>query len=306
MLNEKMLSDTVRPPIMQIFVGFCLLSALFLLAYDVTFAYKIPILVLLITLVGMPHGALDVMMIARLVRLSETKIDSTVGVNLSYWRRLCGYYLVYTGIAGLAFGFWLLFPSAALILFLVMAVSHFRYDWHGFGGGLMQISLSALVVTGPAVFHADAIAGYFQALFLSDQATSIIIVSLQSVALSAVLLALYAPKHSSSSRLLVLMLMSISVYCLDPLLFFIAYFCSLHSPLHTLSIKNEFDLSWPQLLNRVVPPMLITLLLMGLIYVLVPFQSVDAQWLRIIFIGLFALTVPHMFLTVYYQQTIRG
>lgn len=300
-----MLIDKTSPPIIQIFVGFLVLSAIFILAHDVSSAYKIPLLVIFIALVGMPHGALDVMMIARLVRLSETKKGSVLNINFSNRFRLCGFYLLYTSVAGFAFGFWLLFPSAALILFLLMAVLHFRHDWQGFGGGLMQMSLSALVVTGPACFHADAIAGYFRALFLSDEAISIIIISMQSVALSAVLLALYAPKHLSFSRLLTFTIVLLSAYSLDPLLFFIAYFCSLHSLLHTLSIKNEFDLSWEKLMYWVVPPMMFTLLLMGLAYVLVPFQSVDAQWLRIIFIGLFALTVPHMSLTLYFQRVIR-
>lgn len=305
MLNDKMLDNQDIPAMIKIFAGFCLLSALFFLGYDASLAYKIPLLVIFIALVGMPHGALDVMMIARLTQQGESKSGLAAGVNHSYWLRLCGYYLLYTGVAGLAFGFWLLFPSTALILFLVMAVSHFRHDWQGFGGRLMQMSLAALVVTGPACFHADAIAEYFQALFLSDQAISIIVVSMQSVALSAILLALYAPKKLSFSRLLVLAIVGISAFCLDPLLFFIAYFCSLHSLLHTLSIKEEFDLSWPQLMYRVVPPMLITLLLMGTVFVLVPFQTVDAQWLRVIFIGLFALTVPHMLLTWHFQNAIR-
>ena len=183
-----------------------------------------------------------------------------------------------------------------------MAVSHFSHDWQGFGGRLMQISLASLVVTAPACFHADAIAEYFQALFLSDQAISIIVVSMQSAALSAILLALYASKKFSFNRMFVLAVVGISAFCLDPLLFFIAYFCSLHSLLHTLSIKAEFDLSWQQLMYRVLPPMLITLLLMGTVFVLVPFQTVDVQWLRVIFIGLFAFTVPHILLTWYFRS----
>ena len=305
MINDKMVDNEEIPAIIKIFAGFCLVSAIFLLAYDASLAYKIPLLVMFIALVGMPHGALDVMMISRLTQQSESNSASVVGVNYSYWLRLCGYYLLYAGVAGLAFGFWLLLPSMALILFLVMAVSHFSHDWQGFGGRLMQICLASLVVTAPACFHADAIAEYFQALFLSDQAISIIVISMQSIALSAILLALYASKKLSFSRILVLAVVGTSAFYLDPLLFFIAYFCSLHSLLHTLLIKDEFDLSWPQLMYRVLPPMLITLLLMGIVFVLVPFQTVDVQWLRVIFIGLFALTVPHLLLTWYFQSANR-
>lgn len=299
-----MLSNQTTPPIIKIFAGFCLLSVLFALAYDASLTYKILILVILMALVGMPHGALDVMMIARLAKINESRGPSELGVSRFYWLRLLRYYSLYIGIAALAFGFWLLLPSTALIVFLLMAVLHFRHDWQGFGGGLMQMSLAALVVTAPACFHAEAIAGYFHALFLSDQAISIIIVSMQSVAISAILVGLYASKILSLSRFLTMTGVGISAYCLDPLLFFIAYFCSLHSLLHTLSIKDEFDLSWLKLLYRVVPPMLLTLLLMGVVYVSVPFQSVDTQWLRIIFIGLFALTVPHMLLTLYFQRAM--
>lgn len=305
MINDKLLNKEEIPAIIKVFAGFCLVSAIFLLGYDASLAYKIPLFVIFIALVGMPHGALDVMMISCLIQQRESNSSSVVGVNYSYWFRLCGYYLLYTAVAGLAFGFWLLFPSTALILFLIMAVSHFSHDWQGFGGRLMQISLASLVVTAPACFHADAIAKYFQALFLTDQAISIIVISMQSAALSAILLALYASKKISFSRILVLAVVGISAFFLDPLLFFVAYFCSLHSLLHTLSIKDKFDMSWQQLMYRVLPPMLITLLLMGIVFVLVPFQTVDVQWLRVIFIGLFALTVPHMLLTWYFQRANR-
>ncbi|MAV76041.1 MAG: hypothetical protein CBD32_03140 [Actinobacteria bacterium TMED172] len=302
MLNDKVLDNQAIPVMIKIFAGFCLLSAIFFLEHDASLANKIPLLVIFIALVGMPHGALDVMMIARLTQQSESMSGLLAGFNHSYWLRLFGCYLLYACVAGVAFSFWLVFPSTALILFLVMAVSHFRHDWQGFGGRLMQMSLAALVVTCPACFHADAIAEYFQALFLPDQAIPIIVVSMQSIAVSAILVALYAPKELSFSRLLVIAVVGISAFCLDPLLFFIAYFCSLHSLLHTLSIKDEFDLSWPQLMCRIVPPMLITLLLMGIVFELVPFQTVDTQWLRVIFIGLFALTIPHMLLTWHFQS----
>ena len=65
----------------------------------------------------MPHGALDVMMISRLIQQRESNSPSALGVNYSYWFRLCGYCLLYTAVAGLAFGFWLLFPSTALVFF---------------------------------------------------------------------------------------------------------------------------------------------------------------------------------------------
>ena len=186
-----------------------------------------------------------------------------------------------------------------------MAVSHFSHDWQGFGGRLMQNKFSVLSGDCSRVFSCRRYSGILQALFLTDQAISIIVVSMQSAALSAILLALYASKKSSFSRILVLAVVGISAFCLDPLLFFIAYFCSLHSLLHTLSIKDKFDMSWQQLMYRVLPPMLITLLLMGIVFVLVPFQTVDVQWLRVIFIGLFALTVPHMLLTWHFQRANR-
>jgi Brp/Blh family beta-carotene 15,15'-monooxygenase len=86
---------------------------------------------------------------------------------------------------------------------------------------------------------------------------------------------------------------------LQPLVFFSCYFALLHSPRHLLDTAQGLGMtSLKRIYLATLPVLLATLLLAGLAYWLLPHIGMAARVVRIVFIGLAALTVPHMLLDV--------
>ena len=93
-----------------------------------------------------------------------------------------------------------------------------------------------------------------------------------------------------------LIAITLLAWVLPPLIFFTIYFCGLHSPRHALEVVRHYGI---EPLEAVLVSALFTL--MAVIFASVFFISgesgaVDDKSIRIIFVGLAALTVPHMIL----------
>ena len=90
----------------------------------------------LISLVGLPHGALDPLVATRYGLIRDLRSTA--------W-----FLAIYTSIVGLVIGFWLLLPIVALLLFLLISAIHFGRDWKykisfgGFGYGAFVMGLPA-------------------------------------------------------------------------------------------------------------------------------------------------------------------
>jgi Brp/Blh family beta-carotene 15,15'-monooxygenase len=85
-------------------------------------------------------------------------------------------------------------------------------------------------------------------------------------------------------------------WALPPISFFVVYFCGLHSPRHFLEV-----IGWLQMRANVVSAValgitLATLSSCAAAFMMLPSVSPDVRLVQIVFIGLAALTVPHMIL----------
>jgi Brp/Blh family beta-carotene 15,15'-monooxygenase len=93
------------------------------------------------------------------------------------------------------------------------------------------------------------------------------------------------------------LLLALGAAVLHPLAYFIAYWCFLHSPRHLEIAARDLNLQgWRARLRAVAPTTLATY---ALALAAVPFligMPGDAILMQVIFIGLAALTVPHMIL----------
>jgi Brp/Blh family beta-carotene 15,15'-monooxygenase len=99
------------------------------------------------------------------------------------------------------------------------------------------------------------------------------------------------------SDALELLSIAVGALLLEPLVFFTCYFALLHSPRHLLETAQGLGMtSLKRIYLATRPVVLATLLLAGFAYSLLPHIGMDARILRIVFIGLAALTVPHMLL----------
>ena len=93
-----------------------------------------------------------------------------------------------------------------------------------------------------------------------------------------------------------LLILILAGVVLPPLVYFIVYFCALHSPMHVGHSLGEIgDADRRPAVVWAIGLTIVTLMLAAVGYaVLMPFVSADAGLLQVVFVGLAALTVPHL------------
>jgi Brp/Blh family beta-carotene 15,15'-monooxygenase len=248
------------------------------------------ILALLVAVVGLPHGALDPL-VARKAGLWH---------NPSGLARFIGAYLFLAAIAGLL---WVWAPKFSLAAFLAYSSWHFAGDWRDWLSRGWRLCAGSTVICAPSLFYPDHVAGYFSAL-TGEDATTLVRV-LQSLAIPALAGTIYSVARSFRTRPTVaaeLAILAASALALPPLVFFLLYFCGLHSPRHLIATAQGMDST-----TAIATATGLTLLTVGLgalFFVLLPSAQFDQRLLQITFIGLAVLTVPHMILIEHYATRI--
>ncbi len=249
---------------------------------------QVAALAVLVVLTGLPHGGLD----------------PFVAKQRGLWSSLRGLSLfgtVYVAIAAAVVGVWLLAPTISLSLFLMASAWHFGGDWCE-EPGCRRWAIGSLIIGLPALFHAHevehiygVIAGVHasqivlpQALIAVVAAGTLIVTSVRST----------AALDASRTRWLDLIILVGLAAALPPIIYFMVYFCALHSPLHLSKTLQNYDrierrhaISFSAMFTS------LTLLVALGVYLLLP-QNITLQdaTLQMVFIGLGALTVPHLLL----------
>jgi Brp/Blh family beta-carotene 15,15'-monooxygenase len=235
---------------------------------------------------GVPHGALDPM-IARTLWGTDRRLA------------MPGFLAVYTLLAVLCAAGWIAAPSVALSIFLAISALHFGSDWNRRGSFLSRAAYGGCVVTVPALHHGDAVRQIYLALGATD-ASGIVRVSqvIACVVAAVAVLSLLPEMKRRWQDLLELAVILIAGMALTPLVFFACYFCLLHSPRHLAETARDVGLRGVGSIAKAAAPTVVaTLLLAAVLWYFLPAAKLSNRVLEIIFIGLAALTVPHMLLS---------
>ena len=252
------------------------------------------ILVLLVAgvvILGLPHGALDPLVATHLWgrRKSFTMIR---------------FLFLYTGVAALCATVWMIAPNAALVGFLLISSYHFGSDWEGRCTILGRSAFGISIVTISTLRRADKVEEIYTQLGASV-AHQIVVVS-QILAVVAILAALIAASSQSKfriSNLLELSTVVIGGLALPPLLFFTCYFCLLHSPRHLTQTARALGLKGVRDTARAAIPTVLTTLVLAIgLWIVLPSSMYSQKVIQLVFIGLAALTAPHMLLTEFSMQ----
>jgi Brp/Blh family beta-carotene 15,15'-monooxygenase len=242
------------------------------------------VLVAGVVLLGLPHGALD----PRVARKAFAGRGYTA----------IGFYSIYLA---LALAYWLLwnrYPTLGLAFFLLIAAFHFGSDWEIRGSIVTRCAYGLAIVTLPALRFPSEVASIYAMLGTAHAAAFITVsrfLAPAATGIAAVGAALQFRQRKSDA--LELLSLVAGALLLQPLVFFTCYFALLHSPRHLLETAEGLGMtSLKRVYLATLPIVLATLLLAGLAYSLLPHIGTDARLLRIVFIGLAALTVPHMLL----------
>ncbi len=242
--------------------------------------------------VGLPHGAFDAMLARR--------IGAWRGPRSFFF-----FHVVYIAIAAFVGLAWVLFPGPALALFLCFSAFHFGGDWRNRINLPERMIVGFALLTTTAFFHVSGVAAIFEAIagpagpiiagWMSEAGKYLLPV--------AALVAIRSLFNDISASVEILAVLTLAI-ALPPLLFFVVYFCGFHSPKHVLD----------GLAGDIAPKLrktgwLVAAYVAGSALLTVPLGLLASsagltQYLTAhVFIGLAALSVPHMLLVEYSSAT---
>lgn len=208
-----------------------ILNFIYLNANNETTSYII--LVVLVAIFGLPHGALDTML-AKKFKIYYNTI-SFILFNLTYLT-----------IGLVVFLFWNAFPILTLYLFLLISSYHFSEDWRANTTLYERLILGFSIINLPLFFHLEEVNIIYENITNNNiviyAKTQFYFASINLLFL--VFLALKKIKVINLS--LQISIIIIFAYALEPIYFFLSYFCFFHS------IKNyKESLNYLQKENQV-------------------------------------------------------
>ncbi|MEO0513494.1 MAG: Brp/Blh family beta-carotene 15,15'-dioxygenase [Planctomycetota bacterium] len=256
-------------------------------------------------LLGLPHGSYD-LEIGR--RLFSKRLGG------SWWLAFGAAYLV---CALLALGFWIVAPWLGLTLLLVGGALHWGADDLEATTGSprtrawLAASRGAIPVAGPLLFAPGEVATIFASLVGQSEVSARWTVAAGGVVLLLALpgliriVALTRRTNPGAAWRSVLEPAALLALCaaVSPTLAFTVYFCFWHAVRHSIrSAANADPAKTPPQAARayllaVAVPTVLTWALGAVAWLTIETEplTVPATW-RLVFVGLFALTVPHVVL----------
>ncbi|MGA0331819.1 MAG: Brp/Blh family beta-carotene 15,15'-dioxygenase [Candidatus Poseidoniaceae archaeon] len=247
---------------------------------------------LAVVFIGLPHGAMD----------------GALAIHLGWMNRpirAATFLLTYIGLATLVVGMWVVVPTIGFLMFLAISLFHFgrgdivpRTKDHQVTEVLMR---GGLVLAGISLFHRSEVNSIFEVLIGSN--TAIVWLFLQIVgALTLILIPLVLLSKPLQERksVSIEIIGLIALFAIaPPLLGFAIYFCGIHSVRHFKHMGTLLKSTLQQFqVTRTTVIFSLMTWAVGLLVVANQSSSIGLEpaLLQVIFIGLAALTVPHMIL----------
>ncbi len=269
---------------------FCVLSAVtslsVLLLPPLTDRVELALISGLILTLGVPHGALDTIFARQVYRLR-----SPVSWLLAA--------LLYTVLAALVVGIWWLSPTVFLCGFLLVSIGHFSGDPEPGVRMFTRVMYAGAVIVLPCLRYEADVARQFG--FLAGSGSG--------VALAAALSALAWPwlagslgaavselHHNTRASVELLAVVLLAVFA-PPLVGFAVFFCGMHSARHVIRTYHYANSSSIRLLiSAALLPMLLVVVAAIAGWLFLDHRSPSRAVSQFLFVGLAALTVPHMLL----------
>ena len=255
----------------------------------------------MVSFIGVPHGSFDGAVAALLGY--KTRKDFFIFVTL---------YLI---ISAAVIVFWIYFPLISLILFISMSVIHFGLcDWSYLELNKYKWSISLThglnIVFGIIFFHTNETFEIF--VFLSNSSFNQLKEYLPIVYLCYLFLLLryfYIAYKIQKLRwgLLEILFVLLVIYFNEPLVGFSIYFCFIHTFKHIRSIlKNTSKyLSNNKFVTITTIAFTVLTWIGGCLAIIYLYNnySFEESFIKTLFIGLAALTLPHMTLVdIFYRK----
>ena len=244
------------------------------------------VVAVLILVLGVPHGALDTIFAKELYGIR----------TLSGWLQFS---LLYLLLAALVVGLWLWQPGLFLLGFLAISAAHFSGDPLQGVPWPARLFYGGSVILLPTIGHAQEIGRLF-GLLVGDATATPLVPWLRLLAwpwlVGLALASLWQTRHDFWTAL-EMAAAGILAFVAPPLVSFVVFFCGMHSARHILRTMNfSGRSSWRYVAGAALLPMAGVLAGSTLAWVFLRDTALDARVVQVVFVGLAALTVPHMVL----------
>jgi len=238
----------------------------------------------LIILLGVPHGALDTIFARQLYGIQ----------TLRGW---LWFAMIYVLLSASVIGFFILAPAGFLIGFLLISMLHFSGDPTADTPWLARALYGGAIIVLPTLLYAGEITRLF-ALLVGIDAAAPVTEFLRLLAWPWLIgLALATIQCLPKDWLTALEMGAVAVLAVlaPPLISFTVFFCAMHSARHILrTIDYSGRSSLGLILGATLLPMLGVLLASAAAWHFLGGTPINGAIIQLVFVGLAALTVPHM------------
>ena len=240
----------------------------------------------LVLLLGVPHGSLDVVVARRLWSLAGARAWTVFALR-------------YLGLAALVVGLWWVAPTLFLCAFLGFSALHFGADPAAGVSWPTRILYGGAVIVLPALWHGAELQR-LMGLVAGPASAAVVVPALRLLAVPWLCATgLACGWEARTSRLAAAELAALAAISVtaSPLMAFTLYFCAMHSPRHilrTLAARHGNDAR--HALAMALWPTVAVFAMAVLAGFLASGMSLETRVLQLMFVGLAALTLPHMVL----------
>jgi Brp/Blh family beta-carotene 15,15'-monooxygenase len=255
----------------------------------------------LVSFIGVPHGSFDGAVAALLGFQSRQKFALFI----------IGYIFISAGVII----FWIFFPVFSLIVFILMSIIHFGLcDWSSLSVGGYKWPLSLThgmnILLGIIFFHTHESFEIF--IYLSNKSFLIFkdyLIFGYIIYMALLIYYCFLAINIKTIRwgLLEMLLILITVSLFDPLTGFALYFCFIHTYKHIKAILSDTNKHLTNKKFVFLSTTIFTIITwiggcLAIVYLRSNF-SFDESFIKTVFIGLAALTLPHMVLVdLFYRK----
>ena len=222
------------------------------------------------------------------------------------WKSLLLFLSTYVAFALVTIGLLVILPAAGLAVYLAISIWHFSGDWKG------ELLLPTRILGAAGIIFVPMISGWDTFDFVGYQRPrddiGLLIQQITGlgelasplvgkiVLFAAAGFAFFEVARGRSAAFEIIGIL-MAAYCLRPLPFFILYFCYLHSPRHFTEAAGELGITSPKRLLFLALPVSAATIALGIAaYLFLPSVPLATSETQLVFMGLAALSVPHMLL----------
>ena len=256
--------------------------------------WELLIPLLFILFIGIPHGASDILIARRRFKNS--------------WLKILFFLISYLFVAIIFTTAWFFYPILCLGVFLFISGLHFglldTIKMPTSSLKLIQALIYGLTpIIIPIVFHTREVNEIFK-LLLFDENNDIAYQIQHFFLLWLLGLIIFFVKSPESSQRQVLEIITLAtlLVTMPPLWGFAFYFCFVHSIRHYLNLRKELNYLETFDVIALFMTSMATITLVALAGFLLKGNGIEESLLKVTFIGLAALTVPHMLLVDLYPR----